>query len=283
MRCGFAIVQESGRPATEAMNFQHLGNIMAPPDTTLERNQTANAYGGNFARLYERLFNGWMRTFAPHLCDYLARWVPHDAQLLDLCCGTGEMSRALLQRGWRIVGLDRSAAMLAVAQEKNAEAITDRRLFLQQGTAEDFSLAQSFDGCLCIDGALNHLESVDALLSCFECVSRVLAPGAPFIFDLLESSHFAEWEGIVVAEGDDYLLVRRGIWDPHRNLAFLKISGGIGGAALWRVRETLISRTFTRDCVAAALDQAGFDSAPCTLTDVRPSGRSIFHAVKRAA
>src|SRR5213083_3203483 len=38
---------------------------------------------------------------------------------LDLCCGTGDLAFALTRQGARVVGLDFSAPMLAVAQARS--------------------------------------------------------------------------------------------------------------------------------------------------------------------
>jgi ubiquinone/menaquinone biosynthesis C-methylase UbiE len=40
--------------------------------------------------------------------------------VLELACGTGRMAVRLAQEGVRVVGLDHSAAMLAIAREKSA-------------------------------------------------------------------------------------------------------------------------------------------------------------------
>jgi ubiquinone/menaquinone biosynthesis C-methylase UbiE len=45
--------------------------------------------------------------------------VQRDEQALDLCCGTGDIARALAQRGARVVGLDFSEPMLAVARRRH--------------------------------------------------------------------------------------------------------------------------------------------------------------------
>src|SRR5690242_19518520 len=41
-----------------------------------------------------------------------------DFKVLDLCCGPGNVSEALVRRGCKVVGVDFSPAMLAVARER---------------------------------------------------------------------------------------------------------------------------------------------------------------------
>ncbi|WP_068874049.1 MULTISPECIES: bifunctional 2-polyprenyl-6-hydroxyphenol methylase/3-demethylubiquinol 3-O-methyltransferase UbiG [unclassified Phenylobacterium] len=220
-----------------------------------------------------------MRTFAPRLRDYLARFVPPGGRILDLCCGTGETAVTLLEGGWRIVGLDRSEAMLEIARRKHARAIAEGQIALVRGQAEGFTCVQSFDACVCVDGALNHMPALEGLRSCFQSVAVALKPGGHFVLDLLEASHFAGWKNVQLTEDEEHRIVRSGSWDPQRNLALLNISGAIG-ADRRPVDETLTSRVFDRAEVEAALAAAGLEPLGCDLEDPRPTGRSFYHARK---
>ena len=40
--------------------------------------------------------------------------------MLDLCCGTGLLAGELVARGYRVVGVDASEAMLALARDASA-------------------------------------------------------------------------------------------------------------------------------------------------------------------
>ena len=44
---------------------------------------------------------------------------PHEAKILDVCTGTGKQAFAFAKRGYEVVGLDLSEAMLNVAKKKN--------------------------------------------------------------------------------------------------------------------------------------------------------------------
>ena len=52
---------------------------------------------------------------------FLQYGVEPGAQVLDLACGTGSISRCLLERGYRVTGVDLSADMLTIAQSKCPE------------------------------------------------------------------------------------------------------------------------------------------------------------------
>src|SRR4051812_42926628 len=44
-----------------------------------------------------------------------------DGTLVDLGCGTGKVSRVLVERGWYVIGVDASAPMLTVASGRIAD------------------------------------------------------------------------------------------------------------------------------------------------------------------
>jgi SAM-dependent methyltransferase len=93
-------------------------------------------------------------------------------RLLEVGCGTGNISLALAAKGAEVVGLDASAAMLARAQAKARG--TGVALSLVRGAAGQLPFAaESFDGVLCIL-ALDFMTDREGALR--EMV-RVLRPG----------------------------------------------------------------------------------------------------------
>jgi SAM-dependent methyltransferase len=65
---------------------------------------------------YVRLFASAPDQAIERLLD--AAGADRDLKVLDLCCGQGNVSEALLSRGCRVVGMDFSPAMLAFARQR---------------------------------------------------------------------------------------------------------------------------------------------------------------------
>jgi demethylmenaquinone methyltransferase/2-methoxy-6-polyprenyl-1,4-benzoquinol methylase len=101
----------------------------------------------------------WRRTTVSALA------LPRGARVLDLACGTGDLSRLALRAGHRVVGADLSAGMLAA----NGSATP---LVEADGSHLPFSDG-AFDGLLC-GYALRNFTDLAATLA--EC-ARVLRPG----------------------------------------------------------------------------------------------------------
>lgn len=130
---------------------------------------------------------------------YAERGVP--GPLLVLGCGTGRVCRGLAPLR-PVVGLDRSAAMLAQARAHPRSA----GIRWVEGDLTDFDLGP-FAELLVPNGAFNFLPDRRAQAACLAAAHRALPPGAPLTLDLvvpdharLGEPHTAEafaWEGRV--------------------------------------------------------------------------------------
>jgi len=98
--------------------------------------------------------------------------------VLDLCCGTGLLAGALVARGYRVVGVDASDAMLALARERLGPEVTLSRM-----TLPDLAVEGVFDAAVCTFDGLNYL-SPDELQSTMGAVAACLRPAGWLVFDL---------------------------------------------------------------------------------------------------
>ncbi len=98
--------------------------------------------------------------------------------VLDLCCGTGLLARELIARGCRVVGVDASDAMLALARERLGADAALRRM-----TLPDLEIEGVFDAVVCTFDGLNYL-TLDELGLTIAAVARRLRPDGWLVFDL---------------------------------------------------------------------------------------------------
>lgn len=132
---------------------------------------------------YRRLI-AWperIRREAPVLGEVL-RSGPNP-RILDLGCGTGEHVRALAALGFRAVGVDNSASMVAAARAAGLQEGVE----IVEGDLRDLPdlVEPGFGGALCLGNVLPHLREPDDLGRLARGLRAVLAPGAPFLLQIL--------------------------------------------------------------------------------------------------
>lgn len=106
-----------------------------------------------------------------------------NGDVLDLCCGTGEVSLALLKRGFSVIGVDGSTDMLALAKNKLSSNENESVLFINQDMRE-LDLYGSVGGCICTLDSFNHLENIEDFETVVKRLSVFIESGGVFIFDL---------------------------------------------------------------------------------------------------
>jgi SAM-dependent methyltransferase len=98
--------------------------------------------------------------------------------VLDVCCGTGLMASELVALGYRVVGVDASAQMLARARRRlGPEA------HLVQETLPRISIDATFDAAVSTFDGLNYLTPGE-LRSTLEALADRIRPGGWFVFDV---------------------------------------------------------------------------------------------------
>ncbi len=110
--------------------------------------------------------------------------IDETSYIIDLGCGTGNMSFALAQRGYDVTGVDLSPEMLTVASSKLVGNLHRGMVnFVENDMTEYISDFPADAVVCCLDG-INHLIYEDEITSAFDCVNHSLRPGGAFIFDL---------------------------------------------------------------------------------------------------
>ena len=192
-------------------------------------------------------------------------------RLLDLGCGTGLASEPYRRRGFEVLGVDPSAAMIGAARRRDPAA------HYQLGDARTLALDQRFDLVIAVFDALNNLTGDGELAAACERVAAHLEPGGAFVFDVNTSVGLqALWEDDVAEgwAGDVYYRWEH-VWDPSRRRARVAAyCRGPAGAFVEHHEE----RPFDPPELAAALHAAGFASAEVI---TYPTGRPATDADPR--
>lgn len=145
--------------------------------------------------------NDWWRTYFDQ--DYLAfhrdrpfRDVDEEIQLLekvlgpgrgrrllDACCGPGRHAHPMAERGWRVTGVDQSAAMLELARE----AASAKGGPLPEWVRADLTLPfanSGFDAAVCLFTSFGYCAEDDRNQSLLFTIHRALRPDGIFVLDV---------------------------------------------------------------------------------------------------
>ncbi len=106
--------------------------------------------------------------------------------VLEVGCGTGRVLIPTARAGVEITGLDLSAHMLAVCQERlKAEAEeVQSRVLLVQGDMRQFELSRTFNLITLPFRPFQHLTTVEEQMACLGCLHHHLAEQGKLILDI---------------------------------------------------------------------------------------------------
>ena len=137
----------------------------------------------NFAKYYDFLMSDVdYKARADYMYSIFERFGRKPTLLLDLACGTGNISNEFARKGVSVIGVDISEEMLSIAQEKSREQNLDV-MYLCQNAAE-LDLYGTVDGAVCCLDSLNHITDYGEFCEVFVKVSLFLEKDALFVFDM---------------------------------------------------------------------------------------------------
>jgi SAM-dependent methyltransferase len=136
-----------------------------------------SAYDG-FAPIYDV----WSADMTEDVDFYVELAREADGPIVELAVGTGRVSIPIAERtGKKVVGIDSSPAMLAVARERAAAAGVE--LELREGDMRDLSLPEPAALVICPFRSLLHLPTWVDRRRVFDRVAAALRPGGRFAWN----------------------------------------------------------------------------------------------------
>jgi SAM-dependent methyltransferase len=117
-----------------------------------------------------------------HLPYYVELARQTSGDILELACGTGQLTVPVAGAGLPIVGIDTSAPMLDAARERAAAGKVSVEYFL--GDMRNFDLGRQFGLIFIARNSLLHLHSTEDILAALAMVRRHLTPEGMFAFDI---------------------------------------------------------------------------------------------------
>ncbi len=101
--------------------------------------------------------------------------------VVDLGCGTGTLTELLYERGYDMIGVDNSPAMLNVAMDKKGRHGSEILYLLQD--MRELDLYSTVGTMVSVCDSVNYLLEEEELQKLFASVKKYLYPGGIFLFD----------------------------------------------------------------------------------------------------
>jgi SAM-dependent methyltransferase len=128
------------------------------------------------------LYDALLPASAAQLNYYLNIARQSTGHVLELACGSGQLTVPVAAQGLPTTGLDQSPKMLSAARRRAAASGT--QLQLVEGDMRDFDLGQRFALIFVARNSLLHLSEPDEFAALFAAVRRHLEPNGILAFDI---------------------------------------------------------------------------------------------------
>ena len=139
----------------------------------------------NLASQYDKLFLDWQSTTREQatILDGIFREKGFDtaARVLDCACGIGTQAIGLAAMGYSVTASDISDAELAEAKLRAERNGVKVRFAHADFCALTETFSEQFDLVICMDNALPHMLSKDALETAVESIIDRIVPGGMFV------------------------------------------------------------------------------------------------------
>lgn len=152
--------------------------------------------------LYDGLGHHNYTAWSAYLMGLLrAAGVEPGSRVVDCACGTGGITLELARAGYRMTGVDLSAAMLSEAAGKAARAGCAVPFVRQDIT--NLRVHRPMDAALCVCDGVNYLTDDDALQGFLASARRGLRAGGVLLFDISTDDKLRAMAGQLYGEDDD--------------------------------------------------------------------------------
>jgi SAM-dependent methyltransferase len=198
------------------------------------------------------LYDPWSRSVVEDVDFYVEEALAAGGPVVELGVGTGRIAVPIARAGVRVIGVDDSAGMLAVAGEAARAAGVDGLLDLRRGDMRRPPVRARVNLVVIPFRALLHMRTEADRLTALRAARRVLRPEGRLIFDVfepgaddIESTH-ARW-----LEREPGIF-ERADWDSDARTLTLSVRGPSGAS-------TMTLAWLSPPEWHALLERAGFD------------------------
>jgi len=213
-----------------------------------------------FASIYDKLmmdfnYEDWFN----YIQEILIRFDKQPNQVLEMACGTGNLSYYLAKERYSLTCFDLSSDMLSRAYEKLRRF---KNVKLMNQNMVNFNINQSFDCVISICDSINYITEKEDLLKTFKNVWNHLEDDGIFIFDI---NSYYKLKHIIgnntfVEDQEDVFYTWQNYYDENKDICefYLTFFFSEDGESFQRFDEEHREKAYKTEEVVDLLKEAGF-------------------------
>ena len=217
----------------------------------------------SFAAVYDVFMDNIpYEEWSEYLKNLLKEYQVEDGLVLDLGCGTGNMTELLADSGYDMIGIDNSEEMLEIAMQKRMESGHDILYLLQD--MREFELYGTVKAIVSICDSINYITEEEELLEVFRLVNNYLDPKGVFIFDFNTTYKYSEILGnqTIAEDREDCSFIWDNYYYEEEQINEYELSLFIreGESNLYRkYQETHFQKAYDLDTIKNLIEQSGLE------------------------
>lgn len=220
-----------------------------------EGRRVSEGYREDLAYVHHSGFERLAANAAALLIEVLREGGEEDGLVVDLCCGSGPLSRRLSDAGYDVLGVDISGTMVGMAREQvpNGRFVEGSILSVELPTCVAVAAVGE-----CFNYLFDEGNTEEGLQDLLRRIHAALSPGGILIFDAAGPGR-ATSRPQTHAEGEDWAVLATSEEDAERGILTRRITTFRKVGELYRRdEETHNLRLVDRDAVATRLRNLGF-------------------------
>ena len=227
----------------------------------------------DFAAVYDRFMDNtpyeqWAERLDTLIGKYGVSRPERDAEgildsernlVVDLGCGTGTLTELMYRKGYDMIGVDMSEAMLNLAMAKKEESGSEI-LYLQQDMRE-LELYSTVGTVFSLCDSLNYILEEEELSEVFSLVNNYLFPSGLFVFDFNTVHKYRDviGESTIAEAKEDCSFIWENFYDPEEEINEYDLTVFVReqGEYFRRFTETHLQRGYTPEQMIRLVEEAG--------------------------
>jgi SAM-dependent methyltransferase len=237
--------------------MERADEVKPEPGRSSKVRERAAAYGDDLAFIHDDGFGGFAREASHVLVNALQGRGITEGLVIDLGCGSGILSGVVTGRGYQALGIDISAAMIALARKRVPDATFRVETLFSVELPHCVAVAAVGE---CLNYLFDEGNTAPKRARLFRTIYRALAPRGLFILDVAEPGRASgAGPNRSFKEGKDWAVLVTQDEDRRRRILIRKITSFRRYGELYRRdHEVHRQRLIARSEVAGQLRSIGF-------------------------